>query len=192
MILENKAHISYIAHTANNLSFHRLIFLWFSKDIELTAKKKPSSRKKKRYICRTLKPGVGSVMVWGYFSGFGIEALNKILCFRTICRRKYADYLFFFNETMIQGIIGNWLRSGFWKRRSTFYNGRHTIRVLTLQKIFERYWTIQFGYLNINECSSSLENAWCNIAREVIENLIDSLNKKCRGIIRNKIDSTKY
>lgn len=161
-----------------------------------------------RYLQGTVKHGGGNIMVWGCFSGQGIGPIHKI---NGIMDR-------FVYKEILQTVMLPYAEEEMtlkWKFQQD-NDPKHTAKVVkewfNINQIDVMEWPAQSPDLNpienlweiadrrVKRDNSSntdslfaqVEKAWKNIPIKFINNLIESMPRRCAAVIKNNGYSTKY
>lgn len=161
-----------------------------------------------RYSKGTVKHGGGNVMVWGCFSGHGIGPIHKIN--GIMDRFVYKDIL---KDVMLTHAEENMPLKWTFQQDN---DPKHTSKVVKewfdVEKIEVMKWPAQSPDLNPIEnlweivdrrirrenCKNNdslfiqADKAWKCIPQSILDNLIESMPRRCAAVIKNKGFSTKY
>lgn len=161
-----------------------------------------------KYCIGTTKYGGGNILVWGCFSGQGIEPIHRIE--EIMDRFMYTNIL---KDVMLPHAEEEMpLRWRFQQDNDPKHTSRHCKTWLQQNAIevldwpaqspdlnpIENLWEIVNSKINRENCSTkealfeAVKEAWYNISPEIISNLISSMPKRCSEVIKNNGLSTKY
>lgn len=161
-----------------------------------------------KYTKPTVKHGGGSVMVWGCFSGYGMGPLHRIdgimdrFVYRDILKNVMLPYVednlplrYKFQQDNDPKHSSKLLKAFFqdeqipvlkWPSQSPDLNP-----IENLWEIVDKRIRTQ-NYSNRDELFQNLEEKWNNLDKKIIENLIQSMPRRCQAVIDNKGYFTKY
>lgn len=162
-----------------------------------------------KYYKTSVKHGGGSVMVWGCFSGYGVGPLHEIngimdrFGYRDILENvmyPYADeemplrWIFQHDNDPkhTAKVVKSWLQEHNvsvlnWPSQSPDLNP-----IENLWEILNRRIRNNNKYSTKNELFSALMQAWREIPQDTIQNLLESMPRRCAAIIQNNGYATKY
>lgn len=161
-----------------------------------------------KYTKPTVKHGGGSVMVWGCFSGFGIGPLHNII--GTMDRFMYRDIL---KNVMLPYVEEQMpLRFQFQQDNDPKHSSKLVKEFFNVEQIpvlkwpsqspdlnpIENLWEIvdrslrTRNYSNKDDLFASLQEKWSNLDMGIINNLIESMPRRCQAVIENNGYFTKY
>lgn len=161
-----------------------------------------------RYVSPTVKHGGGSVMVWSCFSGHGVGPLHRIrgimdqFMYRDILENimephseEFLPLTFTFQHDNdpkhSSKLVKKWLNDNkikvmVWPAQSPDLNPIENLWNIVDQKIRSK------NYRNLDELFEALNEAWLNIPKETITNLIRSMPERCRQVRKARGYYTKY
>lgn len=161
-----------------------------------------------RYTLKTVKHGGGSVMVWGAFSSRGVGPITRIQ--GKMDQYVYKDILAthmipFCDEHMpVTAIFQHDNDPKHTSRSVKCFLQESNVEVLEwpaqspdLNPI-ENLWSHVERQIRGQKCSNghqlfhNIEQAWNNISPDVCRNLVDSMQRRCREVIKNKGYPTPY
>lgn len=183
-------------------------FNLFGSDGAVKVRRPKSERLNKKYTVPTVKHGGGSVLVWGCFSGFGIGPLHRIrgkmdrFMYKDILNNILVPYTdevmpltFVFQHDNdpkhTSKFVKEWLKNEKikvlkWPAQSPDLNPIENLWEIVNKNISPR------NFKNVDQLFDALVEAWNNIDRGIIYNLIKSLPKRCADVIKAKGYYTKY
>lgn len=161
-----------------------------------------------RYTKGTVKHGGGNILVWGCFSGNGIGPIHKIN--GIMDRFMYKDILA--NVMLPHASEEMPLRWTFQHDNDPKHTAKCVKEWFVENKInilkwpaqspdlnpIENLWDIVDRRINRDFCKNSddlfrqVENAWSGISGEILSNLIESMPRRCKEVLKNNGYGTKY
>ena len=180
----------------------------FGPDSAARVRRPPNTDFDPRHTIKTVKHGGGNIKIWGCFSFRGVGPLFWIQ--ETMTKEIYRDIL----ENVMLPYARSNMGEG-WKFQQD-NDPKHTAKIvrewLDYNQVPVIDWPSQSPDLNpIEHLWSELkkalprekitnkknlwlevQKAWYNLPKQICENLVFSMNRRCREVIKNKGRATKY
>lgn len=166
------------------------------------------TRLKPQNVLSTVKHGGGSVMVWGCFSAAGCGPLHQIngimdrFQYRDIMESVMLPYAeeemplrWVFQQDndpkhssklLKQWFATNNIRVLEWPSQSPDLNPIENLWAILKRRVGQKTHTSPSALF------AALKNEWENVPAAIFQNLIDSMPRRCREVIKNKGYWTKY
>lgn len=173
---------------------------------------RPHETIQKHQVKETVKHGGGSLMVWGCFTWWHIGPLVKIC--GIMRKENYLDIL----QTNLTDFVD---KSAYPEEEVVFQQDndpKHTAKIVTRWLHSQRYHLIQWpaqspdlnpienlwaivkkrlgnyrtAPSNMDELWSRVQTEWRSIPKEIIENLVESMPRRVKSVIKHKGLWTKY
>jgi hypothetical protein len=180
----------------------------FGSDSASRVRRPPNTEYDPRHTVKTLKHGGGNIKIWGCFSFLGVGPIFWIK--ETMTKETYRDIL---QNVMLpyardnmgrewrfqqdndpkhaSKIVKDWFHQNQvsvieWPSQSPDLNPiehlwRELKKALPREKI-----------VNKQELWREVQKAWYNVPKQVCENLVSSMNRRCSEVIKNRGRATRY
>lgn len=204
-----KEHLEWTADQWKNIIWSdESKFSLFGSDGPAYVRRPIGTRFDPRYQLPTVKHGGGNVMVWGCFSAQGVGPLHRIdgIMNKEMYMSILEDVMLPFARDSFgrrfifqqdndpkhsAGAVKNWFNNHRvnvmkWPSQSPDLNPIENL----WDELDRRLKNIKAK--NANEKFQQLEEAWYQIPASVIENLINSMPRRCQAVIKAKGYATKY
>lgn len=161
-----------------------------------------------RYCIKTLKHGGGSVMVWGCFSAAGLGPLHRIngIMDQYVYKNILMDVMLPYAEWEMplrwvfqqdndpkhtSRLVKTWLNDHNitvmnWPPQSPDLNPIENLWEIVKRKINRE------NVKNADDFFKRVQTAWNEVPPNIIQNLIESMPRRCKAVVKNKGFATKY